>query len=354
MPPSASWNLPMRLSVAPVNEPFSWPNRMHSTRFSGIAPQLTVMNGLPARSLSPWMARAISSLPTPDLAFDQHRDVGGGGALAERDDAVHARRRARSRSAKVSVPSTFFLMRTISPASASILRARADRHLEPLGARRLDHEVDGAGAHRLDGGVDRAVRGLHDDRRHARLAGRCGRARPCRRGRTSRGRAERGRCRRVRRLRGWRRPGRPTTAVRTSKPSRLIDFFQHATLNWIVVDNENALGHGATRLDATDTCRAARRSGSAVIRFRTLSDRQLTQRVSRLPHNRKQHVAAEGSLLLFGMIRRLLPNSPAQLVTLQRRQISSGLSFRMSVICSSLCWRMTMSLPASGSLAGTV
>ncbi len=31
-----------------------------------MAPQLTVTNGLPVRSLAPWMARAISSLPTPD------------------------------------------------------------------------------------------------------------------------------------------------------------------------------------------------------------------------------------------------------------------------------------------------
>jgi hypothetical protein len=39
-------------SVAPVNDPFSWPNRMLSTRLSGIAPQLTVTKGLPRRSLA--------------------------------------------------------------------------------------------------------------------------------------------------------------------------------------------------------------------------------------------------------------------------------------------------------------
>ena len=39
---------------------------MDSTRFSGMAPQLTVMNGFPARSDPPWIARAINSLPTPD------------------------------------------------------------------------------------------------------------------------------------------------------------------------------------------------------------------------------------------------------------------------------------------------
>jgi hypothetical protein len=46
--------------------PFSWPNRMLSTRFCGMAPQLTVMKGLFARSLPDWMARATISLPTPD------------------------------------------------------------------------------------------------------------------------------------------------------------------------------------------------------------------------------------------------------------------------------------------------
>ncbi len=124
MPPSASWNLPMRLSTAPVKAPFSWPNRIDSTRFSGMAPQLTVTNGLPARPLSPWMARAISSLPTPDspsirtamLAFD----------AAARRPSEMTRGMAvprMTRSLKVSVPSTFFLMRVISTASASILSA---------------------------------------------------------------------------------------------------------------------------------------------------------------------------------------------------------------------------------------
>src|SRR4029453_9990437 len=66
VPPSASWNLPRCLSVAPVKAPFSWPNRMLSIRFSGMAPQFTVTKGFPARSEPPWIARATSSLPTPD------------------------------------------------------------------------------------------------------------------------------------------------------------------------------------------------------------------------------------------------------------------------------------------------
>ena len=153
VPPSASWNLPMRLSTAPVNEPFSWPNRMLSTRFSGMAPQLTVMNGLALRSLSPWMARAISSLPTPRLALDQHGDVGGGGAAPERDDALHGL------AADDEVGEGERALRLLLDAGDLALQRldlerAVDRHLEPLGRGRLDDEVGGAGAHGVDGGID--------------------------------------------------------------------------------------------------------------------------------------------------------------------------------------------------------
>ena len=43
------------------------------------------------RSLSPWMARAIISLPTPHFAFDQDRDVRLGAAAAQRADILHGR-----------------------------------------------------------------------------------------------------------------------------------------------------------------------------------------------------------------------------------------------------------------------
>ena len=49
VPPSASSNLPIRLASAPVKAPFSWPNSSDSSRFSGMAAQLTEMNGLSAR-----------------------------------------------------------------------------------------------------------------------------------------------------------------------------------------------------------------------------------------------------------------------------------------------------------------
>ncbi len=51
--------------MAPVKAPFSWPNSSDSSRFSGIAAQLTLMNGLSARRDFWCMYRAITSLPTP-------------------------------------------------------------------------------------------------------------------------------------------------------------------------------------------------------------------------------------------------------------------------------------------------
>ena len=45
--------------------PFSWPKSSLSTRPVGRALQLTLMNGLSARLLVEWTARAISSFPVP-------------------------------------------------------------------------------------------------------------------------------------------------------------------------------------------------------------------------------------------------------------------------------------------------
>jgi len=45
--------LPMWRSVAPVKAPSSWPNRIDSTRLSGMAPQLTRDEGFDLRSLEP-------------------------------------------------------------------------------------------------------------------------------------------------------------------------------------------------------------------------------------------------------------------------------------------------------------
>ena len=63
-------------------------------------------------------------------------------------------------SRNVKVPAWLRLMRPSSPSSALF----SQRHLEAFGTDRLDHEVDRAGAHRRHHVVDAAVRGLHDHR----------------------------------------------------------------------------------------------------------------------------------------------------------------------------------------------
>ena len=51
VPRSACSNLPICFSVAPVNEPFSWPNSSDSISSSGIAAQFTCTKRWPARGL---------------------------------------------------------------------------------------------------------------------------------------------------------------------------------------------------------------------------------------------------------------------------------------------------------------
>src|SRR5258708_21722255 len=65
VPRSACSNLPICFSVAPVNEPFSWPKSSDSISSSGMAAQLTWMNRSRLRRLLRWMARPTSSLPAP-------------------------------------------------------------------------------------------------------------------------------------------------------------------------------------------------------------------------------------------------------------------------------------------------
>ena len=50
---------------ASVKAPFTWPNSSLSSRFSGMAPQLTATKGASRRGERAWMARATSSLPVP-------------------------------------------------------------------------------------------------------------------------------------------------------------------------------------------------------------------------------------------------------------------------------------------------
>ena len=107
------------------------------------------------------MARAISSLPTPDSPsistgmFD----------LAARS----ARRMVRAMlstlvttSRNVSSPSRRRVARLQLVLERVDAQRVLDRHLQPLGPDRLDDEIVGAGAHRRDHRLDRAVRGLDD------------------------------------------------------------------------------------------------------------------------------------------------------------------------------------------------
>ncbi len=65
MPPSAAWNLPSRVLLAPVNAPLTWPKSSLSSSDSGMAPQLMVTNGPSARGERWWISWAMSSLPVP-------------------------------------------------------------------------------------------------------------------------------------------------------------------------------------------------------------------------------------------------------------------------------------------------
>jgi hypothetical protein len=66
-PPLACSKTPERARTAPVKAPFSCPNNSDSSRFSGIAPQLTGMKGdRPSGAATRCRRRATSSLPTPD------------------------------------------------------------------------------------------------------------------------------------------------------------------------------------------------------------------------------------------------------------------------------------------------
>jgi hypothetical protein len=108
------------LSVAPVNEPFSWPNRIDSIRFSGMAPQLTVTNGLAGA-----VGRALDGardqfLADAGFAFDQDRNVRLRGALPRRNTCFISSDLA-TRSSKARRLSVFFFRRVTSPDSVPIL-----------------------------------------------------------------------------------------------------------------------------------------------------------------------------------------------------------------------------------------
>ena len=76
MPPSASSKRPIRLVMAPVNAPFSWPKSSLSTKPAGRALQLILINGLSARLLAEWIAPRDQLFPCAGLTGDEHRGIG--------------------------------------------------------------------------------------------------------------------------------------------------------------------------------------------------------------------------------------------------------------------------------------
>ena len=72
----ASENLPFFVPVASVNAPLTWPKSSDSSSVSGMAAQLTLMNGRSRCALQLCMARATSSLPVPVSPVIKHRAAG--------------------------------------------------------------------------------------------------------------------------------------------------------------------------------------------------------------------------------------------------------------------------------------
>ena len=164
MPPSASTNLPICFSLAPVKAPFSWPNRIELHEHLRDRAAIHGDEGLVGAVAAAADRAREQFLADAGLALEQHRNVGGGRFLGELERRLHARALRRE---------VLEAERVVGgPAQAPHLarehglRQRiAQRYLQALGARGLDHEVDRARAHGRDHGVDRAVRGLHDHRR---------------------------------------------------------------------------------------------------------------------------------------------------------------------------------------------
>ena len=79
----------MRRAMAPVKAPFSWPNSSLSSRFSGIAAQLTEMNGLSARVRFAVDVARQHFLAGAALAGDQDRGIARRDLVGERDHRAH-------------------------------------------------------------------------------------------------------------------------------------------------------------------------------------------------------------------------------------------------------------------------
>ncbi len=164
VPWSASWKSPFFSRTAPVKAPRSWPKSSLSSRFSGIAPQLTDRKRRAARGLEKWIARAISSFAGAALALDQHGRGGPRDPLDQTEDLAHARAAADDVVEAVALlelaPEVDVLL--VEPA---LLERAVDDDLELVDVEGLRHVVVGAELHRLDRALGGGVGGHHDHRR---------------------------------------------------------------------------------------------------------------------------------------------------------------------------------------------
>ena len=161
MPLFASANLPTCFSVAPVKDPFSWPNRIELDQRLGQGAAIDGDERL-AAPLGAALDRARHQLlADPGLALDEDGNVRFRCPLGEPHRAGHRVRPAHD-VAKAE------LAGVAARRSAQLVLERVDpegvldRHLKTLGSDRLDDEIDCARAHRGDDRLDRTVRGLHD------------------------------------------------------------------------------------------------------------------------------------------------------------------------------------------------
>ena len=159
----------MRLSTAPVNEPFSWPNSVALDEVLGDGAAVDDDERLAGALALTLDGAGDELLADAGLAFDEDRDVGSGSALAERHDALHAFAAHDEVGERQHALDLLLDAADLAGERFDLQRA-LDRHFKTLGRHRLDDKIDGAGAHGIDRGFDRAVCGLHDDGRNAGLA----------------------------------------------------------------------------------------------------------------------------------------------------------------------------------------
>ena len=181
VPPFASSNLPMRRATAPVNAPFSWPNSSDSSRFSGIAAQLTEMNGPLARRERAWMWRASTSLPVPHSPVISTEASDAATCSASLTTVRHA---CRDRSSRVVSSATAARMAAIrSGSGGSGMNSFAPARMAATAARASladaagdDRHVDALG---VEPGTRRGCRARHRPSRGRRRARSAARASAC-------------------------------------------------------------------------------------------------------------------------------------------------------------------------------